>query len=171
MSHLARALLVMALGAVPVLAAQDAPTPACALLSVAEVRTITGRQNYPDHVDGDPDGEGFGGGSSCQYGGLSMLPGGAPMLSVVLIKGQNWIEPGRRSTLPEGCRREPVAGVGEAAFFESCTASRLRRSAPLYVKAGTNELIVQMDLEPPATEASVRPIVIAIAQAAVLKLR
>lgn len=171
MGHLARALLMMALG-VPVLAAQDAPTPACALLSVAEVRTITGRPNYPDHVDGDPDGEGAGGGSSCQYGGLSMFPGGStPMLSVVLIKGKNWTERSRSFTLPEGCRREPVTGVGEDAFFESCPASRVKRSPPLYVKAGTNDLIVQMDVEPPATQESVRPIVIAIAQAAVLKLR
>lgn len=145
MGHLARAVLVTALGAVPVLAAQGAPTPACALLSVAEVRTITGRQNYPDHVDGDPDGEGAGGGSSCQYGGPSMVPGGStPLLSVVLVKGQNWTERSRSFTLPAGCQREPVAGVGEEAFFESCPASRSRRSSPLYVKAGTNDLIVQM---------------------------
>lgn len=54
---------MVALGSVSVLAAQGAPTPACALLSVAEVRTITGTQNYPDFVDGDPDGEGAGGAS------------------------------------------------------------------------------------------------------------
>jgi hypothetical protein len=100
MGDLARAFLLVALGAAPALSAQSgggpapgAPTPACALLSVAEVRTITGRQNYPDYVDGDPDGEGAGGGSSCQYGGLSMVPGGStPLLSVVLIRGKNWTE-------------------------------------------------------------------------------
>ena len=179
MRHLARALLVVALGAIPGLAAQSGggqaagePTPACALLSVAEVRTITGRQNYPDYVDGDAEGEGAGGGSSCQYGGPSMMPGGStPMLSVVLIKGKNWTARSRSFKLPAGCQREPVAGVGEDAFFESCPDSRSRRSPPLYVKAGTNDLIVQLDVEPPDTPESVRAMVLAVARAAVLKLR
>jgi hypothetical protein len=66
--------------------ARKAPTPACALLSAAEIRNITGRDNYPDFVDGDPLGEGAGGGSSCQYGGESfMTVNSPPMLSLVLI--------------------------------------------------------------------------------------
>ena len=87
---------VLVCGAVSALLAQSpgqqaktAPTPACALLSVAEIRKITGRANYPDHVDGDPLGEGAGGGSSCQYGGQTMVPGDyPPMLSFVLIPGK-----------------------------------------------------------------------------------
>lgn len=175
MRHLARAFLVVWVTAVPAQSARgqgaDPPTPACALLSVAEVRTITGRPEYPDFVDGDPDGDGAGGGSSCQYGGASMMPGvHAPLLSVVLIKGKDWTARSRSGTLPAGCQREAVAGVGDEAFFESCPASRLKRSAPLYVRAGTNDLILQMDVEPPATEAAVRQTVIAIAKAAVLNL-
>jgi hypothetical protein len=177
MRHLAQACVILAVGPLPALAqvsggqATDAPTPACALLGVAEVRSITGRQNYPNYVDGDPDGAGAGGGSSCQYGGSTMMPGHAPLLSIVLIKGKNWTERSRTFTLPAGCAREAVAGVGDAAFFESCPASRSKRSPPLYVKVGANDLIVQMDVEPPATVASVRPLVLAIAQAAVRKLR
>lgn len=178
MGHMARAFLVAApavtLAVVPALSAQagEAPTPACALLSVAEIRSITGRADYPDHVDGDPDGEGAGGGSSCQYGGATMMPGPyPPLLSVVLIKGKDWTARSRGFPLPAGCSREPVAGVGDDAFFESCPASKSKRSPPLYVKAGTNDLIVQMDVDPPATQASVSPLVIAIAKAAVQKLR
>jgi hypothetical protein len=74
------------------------------------------------------------------------------------------------SALPAGCQREAVAGVGEDAFFESCPASRSQRFPPLYVRAGTNDLILQMDVEPPATVAAVRQTLIAIAQAAVRKL-
>lgn len=183
MDHLMRALVIavptLALRAVPPVSAQSAgaqaqgaPTPACALLSVAEIRRITGRNEYPDFVDGDPDGEGAGGGSSCQYGGADMMPEpDAPLLSVVLIKGKDWTAASRRFTLPAGCSRESVAGVGDDAFFESCPASRLKRSSPLYVKVGSNDLIVQIDIDPPATQASARAVVIAVAKAAVAKLR
>jgi len=179
MCHRVRAFFIMASAvAVPALSVQPAagqtttaPTPACALLSAAEIRTITGRANYPDYVDGDAEGEGAGGGSSCQYGGASMVPGYPPLLSVVLIKGKNWTARSRSFTLREGCERESVAGVGDDAFFESCPAPSVKRSPPLYVKAGTNDLIVQMDIEPPATPASVRAMVIAVARAAVLKLQ
>lgn len=169
----------LAFRAVPALSAQvtgqqvsAAQTSACALLSVAEIRTITGREDYPAYVDGDPDGQGAGGGSSCQYGGrTTMSVNHPPLLSVVLIKGKNWTRQSRGFTLPPGCQRESVPGVGDDAFFQSCTASRVKRSPPLYVKAGTYDLIVQIDVEPPATQASVRPIVIAVAKAALLKLR
>ena len=183
MRNLAQAFLiaspVVILGAVSALSAQSAgrqatvaPTPACAVLSVAEIRRITGRADYPDYVDGDPDGEGAGGGSSCQYGGRTFMSvNNPPMLSVVLIKGKSWTERSRGSAPPPGCQRESVAGVGDDAFFQVCPASRLRRSPPLYVKAGANDLIVQMDVDPPATQESVRPIVIAVAKAAALKLR
>ena len=93
------------------------------------------------------------------------------MLSFVLIPGKNWTE--RRSSfkLQEGCKRKPVAGVGDNAFFESCPTPKLKRSAPLYVKVGANDLIVQLDIKEPATEASARSTVIAVAKAAAARLR
>ncbi|MBM3802527.1 MAG: hypothetical protein FJW26_09505 [Acidimicrobiia bacterium] len=180
MSTLARTLLfiipVLICGAFSELSvgeqATKAPTQACALLSVAEIRKITGRDNYPEHVDGDPLGEGAGDGSSCQYGGESFMPGDhPPMLSLVLISGKGWTEKSRSFKLREGCKRDSVAGVGDDAFFESYPNPKLKRSAPLYVKVGTNDLIVQLDIKPPATEASARTTVIAVAKAAVAKLR
>lgn len=69
------------------LAAQSTTTPACALLSVAEVRQLTGRKDYPDYADGEPLGEGLGGGSSCQYGGET-ISSSTPLVSVVLIPGR-----------------------------------------------------------------------------------
>jgi hypothetical protein len=94
-----------------------------------------------------------------------------PMVSFVLIPRKRYTESRRAGKLPAGCKIEPVKGVGDAAFFESCPSSRSTRSAPLFVKAGENDLIVQIDMKPPATEASVRPMVIAVAKAAVAKLR
>ena len=67
--------------------------------------------------------------------------------------------------------KESVSGVGDEAHFVVCTPSRVKRTAPLYVKAGSKDLIVQLDIEPPDAEAAMRPKAIAIAKAAAAKLR
>jgi hypothetical protein len=152
------------------LAAQGAPTPACAALSVAEVRRITGQANYPDFADGDPPGQGAGGGSSCQYGGPSMVGKSTPMLSFVLIPGKNWTQVLLKSPPRPGCKRESLTGVGDVAFFEVCADPGIRRSSPLYVKVGTQDIILQLDLQAAATDASVRPTLIALAKAVASKL-
>lgn len=151
----------------------SAPTPACALLSVAEVRRITGRPGYLDHVSGDAPGEGVGGGSSCTYDGPAFGTGDRPpMVAIALIPGKDWTRRRQSVRLPDGCRREAVNGVGDVAFFERCPApGRAIRTAPLYVKVGTSDLIVQIDIEAGAAEADVRPTVIAVARAAAARLK
>jgi len=161
-------------GTVDAFAAQrgpGAPAPACAVLSLAEIKTITGIQGYVNASTGDEPGQGAGGGSSCQYTGAVFVGPKAPMVSLVLIPGKNWTATARTFKLAQGCNRETVAGVGDDAFFESCPASKPLRSAPLYVKVGSNDLIFQMDIEAPVTESTVRNTVIAIAKAAVAKVR
>jgi hypothetical protein len=153
------------------LSAQSGPTPACALLSASEIRKATGIEAYGNGHNGDQEGEGAGGGSSCQYGGGSLTGPDAPLLSLVLIRGKGYTESARKMKLPAGCTRETVRGVGDQAFFENCPIPNSRRSPPLYVKAGSNDLIVQMDIEPPATAASVKLTVIAVAKAAAAKLQ
>ena len=149
--------------------------PACALLTVEEVRKITGFQGYDRPSPGDDIGEGVGGGASCQYEAPSFAidgrgnptaPGKGPLLSVVLIEGKNYTQ-----TLPvrQGCRKEPVPGVGETAFFEVCPASKLARTSPLYVKSGSRDFLFQLDIQAPDTEATLRPKLIGLAQAAVAK--
>jgi hypothetical protein len=163
------ALAVLTAAVFSKLSAQE-KTPACALLSGAEITKATGR-DYPEESNGDSDGEGAGGGSSCQYGGMSFGPGEEPpMVSLVLIKGKGYTTQRRSGKLPPGCKIVPQK-VGDEAYFESCPKGRSTRSDPLFVKAGTNDLIVQMDIEAPATEASVRALVIKVAEAAVEKLR
>jgi hypothetical protein len=148
------------------------PTPACALLSIDEIRKATGRQDYPPGSNGDQLGEGVGGGSSCQYGGDTFSPGDhPPMLSLVLIPGKRYTETRRAGKLRPGCSIEAVSGLGDEAFFESCADPKPIRSAPLFVKVGANDLIFQLDVKPPATPASLKPTLIAVARAAVGKLR
>ncbi|MEO7474835.1 MAG: hypothetical protein ABIY46_05830 [Gemmatimonadales bacterium] len=95
-----------------------------------------------------------------------------PPIGFTLISGKDWTQRRRTLKLSEGCKREPVQGVGDDAFFESCPGkSAKRRVDPLYVKVGSSDLMITMDIKPPATEASSRPTVVAMARAAAAKLR
>ncbi|MCA1585907.1 MAG: hypothetical protein LC791_14445 [Acidobacteria bacterium] len=90
----------------------------------------------------------------------------------MLIEGKDWTAQNRRLIkLPAGCKREPVPGIGDEAYFEICSTPRPLRTSPLYVKAGAKDLIVQIDIEAPDSEVTMRPKVIALAKAAVAKLR
>ena len=151
--------------------------PACSILTPQELQNITGFPGYKRPSPGDPPGQGAGGGASCQY--QSMGPsvdarGNAveekgPLLSLVLIDGKNYTK-----TMPigRGCKKEAVSGVGDEAYFEVCpSAGRLSRTPPLYVKSGSKDLIVQMDIDSPDTVDTIRPKVTAVAKAAAAKLR
>ena len=150
--------------------------PACAVLSAEDVRTITGFPGYRTPSPGDPPGQGAGGGASCQFespgptvdekGNAVNLKG--PLLSLVLIEGKNYTH---TMSIGNGCRKEPAPGVGDEAYFEVCPTRMRSRTAPLYVKAGTRDLILQMDIDEPDTEASLRPKLIALAKAAAARLR
>lgn len=159
---------------------KESANPACALLSVEDVRKITGYADYTISP-GDPSGQGVGGGSSCQYSaptfavdakGKPFTPKG-PLVSVVLIDGRNHT---RTAKPRSGCTRESVSGIGDEAYFEACAAMKGIRTPALYVKAGAKDLIVQMDIdrterETPNIEATMRSKVIALAKAAAAKAR
>jgi hypothetical protein len=150
----------------------EKPTPACALLTPAEIGKAAGR-TYPEGSNIVDEGEGPGGGSACSWGGMSLAPGERPpRTSLALIRGgKDFTKKHRTLKLPAGCKRESVTGVGDDAFFEICRVGKPRLTDPLYVKVGSNDLIVSMDIDPPATEASARQTVIAVAKAAAAKLR
>jgi hypothetical protein len=148
--------------------AQD--NPACSLLTLDEIRSASG-QDYDDASPGDELGQGIGGGASCQWGGPSFVPGkGTPMLSLVVIPNKNgsYTANALKRTPQKGCTREKLTDVGEAAFLETCEKSR---GPVAYANAGKWDLVVQIDAEPPATAASVKAPITAVAKAAVVKLR
>jgi hypothetical protein len=147
-----------------------AKNPACALLSAAEVRKITGRDDYVRPWSSANPGEGVAGGSACAYEGDPASMKEPPLIGFSLIEGKDYTQLHSTTKLPGACRREPVKGVGEKAYFECCPCSA--RNAPdLYVKVGSKDLIVSAKVEAPATEASMRPIMISLAQAVAAKLR
>jgi len=144
--------------------------PACTLLTLEEIRSTSG-QNYDDASPGDELGQGIGGGASCQWGGPSFVPGkGTPMLSLVVIPNKNgsYAEGALKAAPRKGCTREKLSGVGDVAFLETCEKSR---GPVAYANAGKWDLVVQMDVEPPATPASVKAPIVTVAKAAAAKLR
>ncbi len=174
MNRLMTTLLLLALPsyALPALLAgahaQD--NPACSLLTLDEIRSASG-QNYDDASPGDELGQGIGGGASCQWGGPSFVPGKAtPMLGLVVIPNTNgsYTANALKRTPQKGCTREKLSGVGDVAFLETCEKSR---GPVAYASAGKWDLVVQIDAEPPATAASVKAPIIAVAKAAAAKLR
>ena len=151
--------------------------PACALLTVEEVRTLTGFPGYNQPSPGDPPGEGVGGGASCQYeaplfavdaNGKGIAAPKGPLLSIVLITGKNYTQ---TKAIGKGCNKESAAGVGDVAFFEVCPATKVSRTSPLYVKKGATDLVLQLDINAPDTDASLRPKLIALARAAAAKVK
>ena len=165
--------LGMLFAAVPVgeLSAQSADTPACKLLSVAEVQKITGITTYARAWGMGP-GQAVGGGSSCAFQEAVSSLERLPMIGFSLIPGKDWTQRRRTMRLPDGCSRVAVTGVGDDAFYESCPTDRpKRRVDPLYVKVGSNDLVVEMDVRAPATEASAKTTVVALAKAVAAKLK
>jgi hypothetical protein len=63
-----------------------------------------------------------------------------------------------------GCTREPLSGLGEDAFVETCPRDR---GPVVYFRKGANDGVVQMDAVKPATPASVKPTAIALVKAVV----
>jgi len=172
MSIVAGVLGVLA-SAVPVkpLSAQSADTPACKLLSVAEVQKITGVASY-QHAWGMGPGEAVGGGSSCAFEQAVSSLERLPMIGFSLIPGKGWTERRRTMQLPSGCKRVPVAGVGDDAFYEECPSKTpKRRIEPLYVKVGSNDIVVEMDIRPPVNDASARNATVALAKVVAAKLK
>lgn len=151
--------------------------PACNILTPEDLRTITGFPGYKRPSPGDAGGQGAGGGASCQYQSTgptvdargNVINEKGPLLSLVLISGKNYT---KTMAIGRGCKKEVVSGVGDEAFFEVCPSTgKLSRTAPLYVKSGMKDLIVQIDIESPDTDATIRPKVIAVAKAAAMKVR
>jgi hypothetical protein len=143
--------------------------PACTLLTLDEIREASG-QSYDSGDPGDELEGGFGR-ASCQWGGASFMPGKEkPMLSLVLVpntKG-SYAAGAVNAALRKGCAREKLSGVGDVAFMETCEKDR---GPAAFANAGKWDLIVQMDVVPSATAASVKPAIVAVAKAAAARLR
>jgi hypothetical protein len=147
-----------------VLQAQGAGNPACALLTAADLEHATGVA-YDAPSPGDEMGQGAGGGASCQWG--DPVGQGLPMISVVFIPfngKKGYTEASRGVKMQPGCAREPVSGLGDEAFVQTCPRGR---GPTVYFRKGKNDGIVQVDVTKAATGGSVKSKAIALAKAVV----
>jgi len=91
-------------------------------------------------------------GSACSYGGITLQIDPFTPARLEKLRGPAWV---------------PVAGVGEAAYFEDNKG----RWAQLYARAGRRVVTIQMDVPTGRTAASIQPNVVALARAILPKLK
>jgi hypothetical protein len=143
----------------------------CSLLSVEGVRRIAGRQEYREGSPGDALGEGVGGGASCQWAG-PVFGGPAeplPQISLVVVPprdGERWTSRVRASPRPN-CSYTAALEAGPGAFIEDCARTEL----PIYVPTRALDIIVAIRVEAPATNASVQPTLVSLANEVATRLR
>ena len=132
---------------------------ACALLPAGEVKRLVA---LPDPLNlyekMPPDEEAVGRGSSCSYPNVHVQ-----------------IDPFEWSTIDSmrvktPAQFEAVPGVGDAAYLHA-NKQRSVEFAEFYARIGAHVLTIQMDVPDGKTTASVKPGVIALAQAYAAKLR
>jgi hypothetical protein len=149
----------------PAVAAQGTPArpalAACSLLPKDVVAQVTPYDNRAfERVTMIPPNEESAGksGSACSYGGIHLQ-----------VDPFSWsvVESRRKSETQRGEVWEPLADLGDAAYFHDNRG----RFAELAVHAGTQVLTIQMDVPPDRTTAAVKPNAIALARALLPKLR
>jgi hypothetical protein len=155
------------------LAAQDnggpaeSTNPACALVTEKEVEAATGLDYGPGKYFGQ-EYETIEGAATCMWGG----PGGftredRPEMHVIFIAASargSHTEWRRKQRLRTGCTREPVRGVGDDGFVETCPDNIL--DASVYARTGNNDVLVRVYQTHGMSKASVEPVAIALAKAA-----
>jgi hypothetical protein len=158
MSHIGQALVLVAAAtcvAGPSSLAQQRPperVDACSLLPKDEVKKLIGGGPLFDQFPAEEEPLGPSG-SACNYAGV--------MIQVLSFSQGTFDAAKKRGRL------EAVTSVGDEAYLYDNPSGY----AELYVKVGTRMLTIQRDLDAKATVASVRPAVIALANALVAKLR
>jgi hypothetical protein len=155
------AVLSLALMALTMGAAQTATIPfdACTLLTAEELVQITGRNDAALDVI---DGETLPGIAACSNTFLSIS---------VHDQGPLRFAARRKSLTDQGKRIEPLSGVGDEAFFAEDNRLPHFVGAAVATRVGKYELVIGWEVDPPATPASIRPQIVALAKAAATKLR
>ena len=145
---------------------------ACALVTEKEVEAATGM----DYTPGDPieqEYENIEGGATCMWGG----PGGfigedRPEINITFIAASargSYTERRRTQRLGPGCTREPVRGVGDAAFAQICEG-RLY-GVNVFARTGKSDVLVSAYAMHGLSKAAVKPAAIALARTAAARAK
>lgn len=147
-------------------------SPACPLVTEKEVEAATG-MDYPPGKGIEQEYEHIEGGATCMWGG----PGGfvredLPEINVTFIAASargSHTEQRRKQRLAPGCTREPVRGVGDAAFAEICEKGLYGVS--VYARTGSKDVLVSAYALKGLAKPSVKPAAIALAKAAAARAK
>ncbi|HET8624546.1 MAG TPA: hypothetical protein VFM14_13365 [Gemmatimonadales bacterium] len=144
----------------------------CSLVTEKEVEAATGM----DYTPGDPiepEYENIEGGATCMWGG----PGGfmgedRPEINITFIAASargSYTERRRTQRLGPGCTREPVRGVGDAAFAQICEG-RLY-GVNVFARTGKSDVLVSAYAMHGLSKAAVKPAAIALARTAAARAK
>ena len=126
---------------------------ACSLLPKAEVKKLIGATEAFDRAE--PKEAATKTGSSCKYAGLSVQVGG------------NTFDGSSKAGLAGVPGMEAVPGIGDQAYLYNNPAGAVE----VFVKIGARQLVISRPVETGDTFATVRPGVLALADALVAKLK
>jgi hypothetical protein len=146
-------------------------SPACPLVTQKEVEAATG-VDYRPGKEIDQKYQNIEGGATCMWGGPSMVAEDLPEIDVTFIAASargSHTERRRKQRLGPGCTREPVRGVGDAAFIEICEKGLYGVS--VYARTGSNDVLVSAYAMKGLAKTSVKPAAIALAKAAAARAK
>ncbi|HET6578368.1 MAG TPA: hypothetical protein VFG66_08595 [Gemmatimonadales bacterium] len=137
--------------------------PACTLLMEQEIDAATGLDYGPGEALNAGE-EGFGG-TTCLWDTGPVPVGGKIQPQVGIVFMPRFYGSGKPRA---GCTREPLRGVGDVAFTESC-----KDGVQVYVKTGKNDFFVSVDIlsDSHRTPAWAQPVAVALAKAAAPRAR
>jgi hypothetical protein len=136
------------------------PIRACALLPASEVKRLAALPDPANLFDMmPPEEQPAGAGSSCNYPGIHVQIDPFGWTTIESVRAKN------------STQFEAVSGVGDAAFVRANKAASSIEFAELYARVGPHILTIQMDVPDGKSTASVKPGLVALAQAYIAKLR
>jgi hypothetical protein len=135
---------------------------ACTVLTPAEIKKLVGKALSPGFDLVKPNEEKVGSGTECFHAGVMVQLDGYPV---------GHFEATRQSYEKTGRTKFQPSGIADAAYFYEQDPAKSSHAVGIFAKTGQHVLTITMDVNPPATAESLRPVVIELTKAAVAKLK
>ena len=143
--------------------AQATNVNACTVISTAELKRITGRQDFlgrgPQPADPSETPKGV---SECEHLSLSF--------SLTSAMTHDWFVDTQKSQVKGGTKVSPVSDVGDEAYLWWDPKSASNAQVGIAFRVGTRRLVI-MDMAPRDSIEALKPMLLSVAKAAAPKLR
>ena len=143
--------------------AQSRPLTACTVLTAAEIKKVIGKALSPVFDMLKPNEEKAGSGTECFYPGVMVQLDAYPVGNFEATR-QSYEKSGRT-------KFQPAPGISDAAYFYEQDPGKSSYAVGIFAKTGQHVLTITVDVKPPATAESLRPIVTELTKTAVAKLK